>query len=91
MIRCIRSPFVCGAGPLRAGIYDEGCSDASGSGGSAGSLWNSFPDGSATSQDLSFNSLGRHWAGEDPRILLNLFRTSSVGPAFSVRQRRPVT
>jgi hypothetical protein len=24
VIRCIRTPFVCAAGPLRAGIYDEG-------------------------------------------------------------------
>jgi len=42
--RQIRFPhFVCGAGPLGAGIYDGGGSDASGSGRSAGSL-PTYPD-----------------------------------------------
>jgi len=29
VIRGIRSRFVCGAGPLKSGIYAKGCSDAS--------------------------------------------------------------
>ena len=56
---CIRSPFVCGAGPLRAGIYDEGCFGCVGIG-RISRIASEIPDrGSATSRDLLFNGLGQ--------------------------------
>jgi len=50
-------PFVCGAGQLRAGIYDEGCFGCVGIGRISRIVSENPERASATSRDLLFNDL----------------------------------
>jgi len=58
------TPFVCGAGPVASGIYDEGCFGCVGIGRISRIASETPERGSATSRDLVVNRLGTHWLPE---------------------------